>query len=246
VIDRDLMTIPEGDTLPVEWTPLLQEAFFFYAGATGPALFEHVEPKFHVTQPEADPDQAEVTLRRHHYGIMPVAVVHEAYPGHHLQGVYAERGSFTRRVSSFLFTFTLGGWSWYCEDMFERLGFAAEPINTLSRLEIHLLGALWTIADVRLHSKEIDVEEAMAFFIENGVRPEYIRSALPMYSLLPTERHCDLLGKLQLTELVTDYQQQHPEASLREIHDAILNCGMIPPRFMRWRLLNPTQADVAS
>jgi uncharacterized protein (DUF885 family) len=44
------------------------------------------------------------------------------------------------------------------------------------------------------------------------------------------------MGKLAILELVADYRRTHPNASLREMHDAILSCGSLPPRLMRRQL----------
>jgi hypothetical protein len=46
----------------------------------------------------------------------------------------------------------------------------------------------------------------------------------------------DQMGKPAILELVGDYRRAHPEASLRQAHDAILGCGSLPPRLMRRQL----------
>ena len=57
------------------------------------------------------------------------------------------------------------------------------------------------------------------------------------YTQTPTQPQSYLMGKLAILELVDDYRRAHPQASLREFHDAILGCGSLPPRLMRQRLL---------
>jgi hypothetical protein len=44
------------------------------------------------------------------------------------------------------------------------------------------------------------------------------------------------MGKLAILDLVDDYRAAHAEASLREVHDAIMACGSLPPRLMRRQL----------
>jgi hypothetical protein len=45
------------------------------------------------------------------------------------------------------------------------------------------------------------------------------------------------MGKLAILGLVDDYRAANPDASLQEIHDAIMACGSLPPRLMRRQLL---------
>ena len=44
-------------------------------------------------------------------------------------------------------------------------------------------------------------------------------------------------GKLELLKLIDEYKASRPDASMREIHDAILACGSLPPKLMRMALL---------
>jgi len=44
------------------------------------------------------------------------------------------------------------------------------------------------------------------------------------------------MGKLALLEIVAEYRAAHPGLSMREMHDAILGCGSLPPRLMRQQL----------
>jgi uncharacterized protein (DUF885 family) len=44
------------------------------------------------------------------------------------------------------------------------------------------------------------------------------------------------MGKLAILDLIADFRHAHSEASLRQLHDAILGCGALPPRLMRQRL----------
>jgi uncharacterized protein (DUF885 family) len=45
------------------------------------------------------------------------------------------------------------------------------------------------------------------------------------------------MGKLAILEIIEEYKKANPGVSLKEMHDAILGCGSLPPRLMRERLL---------
>jgi uncharacterized protein (DUF885 family) len=56
------------------------------------------------------------------------------------------------------------------------------------------------------------------------------------YTMTPTQPQSYLMGKLAIMELVADYRRANPGASLRQVHDAILGCGSLPPRLIRQQL----------
>ena len=49
---------------------------------------------------------------------------------------------------------------------------------------------------------------------------------------------------LEILKLVEEYKRRHPQASLREIHEAILSCGSIPPRLMRKKLFGDSDPEL--
>ena len=81
------------------------------------------------------------------------------------------------------------------------------------------------------------VEEAIDMLVEQcRLEPANARAEVRRYTQSPTQPQSYLMGKLAILDIVRDYQQAHPDASLREQHDAILGCGSLPPRLMRKQL----------
>ncbi len=72
---------------------------------------------------------------------------------------------------------------------------------------------------------------------ECKLEPTNALAEVRRYTQSPTQPQSYLMGKLAILELVSEFKQANPGASLREIHDAILGCGSLPPRLMRTRLL---------
>jgi Uncharacterized protein conserved in bacteria len=168
-----------------------------------------------------------------------VTALHEAYPGHHLQLVWANRQeTIPRRMGTFLATLFIEGWAFYCEELMEQLGYIAGPTQRLGRLADQLWRAARIIIDVSLHTRGMLVDEAVDFLVrECQLEPANALAEVRRYTASPTQPQSYLMGKLAILELVADYRRAHPEASMRQIHDAILGCGSLPPRLMRQRLL---------
>ena len=67
---------------------------------------------------------------------IPVVALHEAYPGHHLQLVWSNRQeTIARRMGGFLATLFIEGWAFYCEELLEKMGYIAQPVQRLGRLQ---------------------------------------------------------------------------------------------------------------
>jgi uncharacterized protein (DUF885 family) len=86
------------------------------------------------------------------------------------------------------------------------------------------------------------VEEAVDFLVrECQLEPANALAEVRRYTQTPTQPQSYLMGKLAIQALIDDYRRAHPQASqpsapLRQVHDAILGCGSLPPQLMRRQL----------
>ena len=241
VIDRQIASIPPGESIKIEPTPPFQRSFIPYAAYSMPGFLEKVqEGVFFVTpvEEDADAEAAERKLRGHPWADLPVTALHEAYPGHHLQLVVSNTlGSVPRKFGAFLSSLFIEGWAFYCEELMEQLGFINQPIQKLARLQAQLWRASRIILDVSLHTGRMSVDEAIKFLVERaGLEPDDAKAEVWRYTTSPGQPQCYLMGKLQILDLVAEYKRRYPKASMMEMHDAILHCGSLPPRLMRLRL----------
>ena len=242
VIDHGIATIPEGESLKVEPTPPFLRGLIPYAAYLMPGpLEEEQEGIFLVTpvDPESPREEQEEKLKGHNYAKLPVTALHEAYPGHHLQLTYANMiGTLPRKLGAFVSTLFVEGWAFYCEELMDNLGYLNKPLQRLGRLSDQLWRAARIILDVSLQAREMTVEEAIDFLVDRvGLERTNAQAEVRRYTLTPTQPMSYLMGKLEILKLIEDYKGRHPNISLRELHDAILSCGSLPPRLMRERLL---------
>ena len=242
VIEHQIATIPEGETLRIIETPPYMRPIIPYAAYMQPGILEEKqEGLFLVTpvDPDAPAEEQEQKLKGHYSIKLPITALHEAYPGHHLQLVWANRHArIPRRLGSFLSTLFIEGWAFYCEELMEQLGYIGEPLQRLGRLSDQLWRAARIILDVSLHTRGMSVDEAVDFLVnECQLERTNALAEVRRYTGSPTQPQSYLMGKLAILELVDDYRRAHPDASMQAIHDAILQCGSLPPRLMRQRLL---------
>ena len=242
VIENDIVTIPDGETLRVVETPIHLRPLMPYGGYMPPGILEDRQNGLFMVTP-VDPDSPKAVqdekLRGHNYIHLPVVALHEGYPGHHLQLVMANRHkSIPRRLATSLSSLFIEGWAFYCEELMEQIGYIAEPIQRLGRLKDQLWRAARIILDVSLHTKGMSVEEAASFLVEKcQIEPTNALAEVRRYTTTPTQPQSYLMGKLAIVDLINDYRTANPDKSLKEVHDDILACGSLTPSLMRKKLL---------
>ncbi|MDW7651117.1 MAG: DUF885 domain-containing protein [Bacillota bacterium] len=243
VVKHDLAGIPEGERLKIIETPLFLRPLIPIAAYITPGIYDtSLTGVFMATPPNpSDPaDVAEAKLKGQHFAKLPVTALHEAYPGHHLQLVWAAKyGSTARKLGSLLSTLFIEGWAFYCEEMMEQAGFITAPEQRMGRLHDQLWRAARIILDVSLHCKNMSIAEAVDFLVTRcRLEPGNALAEVRRYTLSPTQPQSYLMGKLEILRIVEQYREIYPHHSLRTMHDTILSCGSLPPKLLKEALFS--------
>ena len=241
VVKKDLVTIPDNEKLTITDTPAFARATIPYAAYLPPAPFEsRQEGFFWVTPVEkgAPADRREEQLEGHTlYGI-PVTALHEAYPGHHVQLLHANKASSKARKISSTSSFC-EGWALYCEELMFEEGFYSDPRVRLLQLRDLLWRAWRVVLDVKLHLQQMSVEDAIDVLVdEAGLERTNAIAEVKRYTLTPTQPMSYLIGKREILGLRDDYRQQKGERfKLKEFHDKLLSFGTVPLSLVREAML---------
>jgi uncharacterized protein (DUF885 family) len=160
-----------SEPLEVQWTPEFMRSF---AGAmldapgpldVGQKTFFSITP----ARPEWGPDEIESWLREDNRRQLQLLTIHEAVPGHYLQGAYANqsKGSILRRVlSSGLFA---EGWAVYVTQVMLDRGYAGDDQALwLQHWKFYLRAVVNTILDVRIHCAGMTSDEAIALMVDGA------------------------------------------------------------------------------
>ncbi|HYL39948.1 MAG TPA: DUF885 domain-containing protein, partial [Candidatus Binatus sp.] len=189
---RDRAVIGLSDEpLTIQWTPTFLRPF---GGAMlhSPGPFDVGQKAFFSITPPGDDwpaERAESYLREHHRRQLTLLTIHEAVPGHYLQGAWGNRApSLVRRVygdSPYA-----EGWAVYVTQVMLDLGFAADdPTLWLAHWKYYLRAIVNTILDVRIHTLGMGREEAVSLMTEGAwqeeaeARGKYDRARLPSTQL---------------------------------------------------------------
>lgn len=178
------------------------------------------------------------------------SVVHEAFPGHHLQmQIAARHPSEVRRWQAN--PMMVEGWALFCEEMMYNAGLFGQedPAQWLAILGGIRFRAARIIADVKLHTGQFTYQQCVEWLwdvldAESDSEKEYLRKSARKYTLTPTIWMSYLMGKLEIETIRSAYTARlGGQRDDSEFYDALLSQGSIPPTLM-WEALELRRSSV--
>ena len=171
--EHDLIGLSD-EPLDIRWTPTFLRAF---GGAMliPPGPLDKGQKAFFAITPMPDdwsPERKESYLREDNARMLRLLTIHEAVPGHYLQGVYANRSASLPRAvfSSGLFA---EGWAVYVTQVMMDMGYGAnDPALLLTHWKFYLRSTTNAIIDARIHTRGMTEEEAVRLMVEGGFQEE--------------------------------------------------------------------------
>jgi len=233
VRERDLVTVPEDESLEVVDTPEFLRGILPFAAYSPPGPFEkRQQGLFYVTpvDPATPAEEQERLLRGHATSSIPIIALHEGYPGHHLQFVRSNAVPRTARKLTWNSVF-IEGWALYCEDMMREEGFYSDARTRLCQLGATLWRAARVVVDVGLQRGEMSIEEAVDFMVDRaGLVRDHAWAEVKRYACNPTQPSSYLVGKRAILDLKSRFERASGAGfSVKEFHDRLLDVGSVPP-----------------
>jgi uncharacterized protein (DUF885 family) len=244
IVDRHIMTIPASDPARVKETPpFMRSTTSASMDTPGPFETAKLEAFYNMTLPDprGTAAQQEDYMRSWYFAEMSNVAVHEVYPGHFIQFLYAKSfPSDVRKVYSA--NTNVEGWAHYCEQMMIDEGFHADdPKYRLAQLQDALLRNVRFIAGIKMHTQGMTVDEATRLFETAGHQPHAIAvqeakrgAGDPLYGYYT-------MGKLMILKLRDDYRTKLGDAfTLQKFHDTFIALGPLPLPLVRTAMLGDT------
>ncbi len=238
---KDLVTVPD-DPVEIILMPEFQRGFSVaYCDSPGP--LDKGQKTYYAISPIPDDWTAEQTdsfLREYNTRMIHLLSIHEAMPGHYLEGAHSARHPSVLRgvLRSGMFA---EGWAVYTETVMMENGYLDnDPLFHLMRYKFYLRAVANAILDQGVHVDNWTREQAMdlmtrrTFQQEREAAGKWIRAQLSS-AQLPTyfvgvQEHFDL-RKAVMAKRGKDFQ-------LKAYHDQVLSYGAPPVRFVRSMMLD--------
>jgi uncharacterized protein (DUF885 family) len=234
---KDLLTLPPNANLEVIETPVFMRGVYGTGGFNpAPALEPKLGAFFWVTPIPSTWPQARIDskLREYNDSGMQHLTVHEAMPGHYVQGEYAnDLLPRARRLLRNVFSNTpyVEGWAVYAQQLMAEQGYLGDTLGYRLTLQKQLLRVLAnTILDVRLQTLRMTDSQAMDLMVKSTYQETEEATAKLQRAKL---------SSCQLPTYYAGYKgwlavREHAQAkrgasfSLKEFHESALKEGAVP------------------
>ncbi len=250
VIEHKIATLPAGENvITIDTPPAMRRSSPFGTFQSVDAFGEGLQGKLVLTPIEdwMTPQQRKDRLRSHHNAWIPIIAVHEAYPGHHVDGL--NRKANTRLLRKVVRESIMSeGWGLYTEEMMFQQGFLQGDDVRLTQLRNRLWRAARVIMDASLHTGKMTYDEAVTFLADKVRFDRYAAGLdVDMYTVRPTYVLGYLIGMQEIEGIHKDYVAKYGEPSPpSEFYDRLLSVGSIPPALVRESLFAQKAEEVAA
>ena len=213
--ERDLIGLAD-EPLEIRWTPVFLRAF---GGAmlNSPGPLDKGQKAFFSVTPIPDDwseEQAESYLREDNDRMLRLLTIHEAVPGHYLQGVYANRSRSIARAVFWSGVFA-EGWAVYVTQVMIDAGFADDdPALLLTHWKFYLRAVTNALIDVAIHTAGMTEDEAVSLMVDGGFQEEAeARNKYDRARLSSTQLSTYFVGSIEMWDLERERRRRLAEAS---------------------------------
>lgn len=232
LIDKDLVTLPEGEECIVMPSPEFQRPIIAVASYSQPPPFRpSLVGRFFVPYPPTGTPPDDVRKRARASGKYGIATtsVHEAYPGHHWHLVWMQQNP--RVVRKVVRTsYFVEGWALHAERLMREQGFFTDPRYEFAHIGARLFRAARIVVDTSLHTGRMTPDEAIEFLTVNvagkGKEP-VLKTEVGRYCSWPTQAPSYLTGALEI-ERMRDRYFAEKRGTVKEFNEAIAGSGGLP------------------
>jgi uncharacterized protein (DUF885 family) len=162
--------------------------------------------------------------------VLTSLTLHEAVPGHHLQGALSAELTDLPAFRRFLYVDAFGeGWGLYSERLGLEMGLYTDPYSNFGRLTYEMWRACRLVVDTGLHAKGWTRQQAIDYLAGNtALSVHECTTETDRYISWPGQALAYKMGELELRRL----RRRAEEAlgarfDVREFHDQILSGGTV-------------------
>jgi uncharacterized protein (DUF885 family) len=241
VIEKDLFNFDTSYPIIIRWMPAYERGFTLANAEFTPPYQKKGDTYFNIDDVTKYPkEKQEGVLREFNNYASQLLSIHEAVPGHCLQGIYNKLKSPDVLRSVFQNGAMIEGWAVYTETMMLENGWAgnsAEMQLMHGKLKLRELGNV--IIDYEMQCLDKSKESIMDFLIRDCYQTKaqadekYHRATLSQVQL------CSYYaGASAILALRNEYKSKMGNNySLKQFHESFLGYGSSPVKYIRERML---------
>ena len=238
---KNLVTVPDAPVKVILMPEFQRGVALAYCDSPGP-LDKGLDTYYAISPIPDDWSDAQVDsfLREYNTRMIHLLSIHEAMPGHYLEGAHSAKAPSTLRAVLRSGVFA-EGWAVYSEDLMADSGYLNnDPLFRLVQLKFYLRSIGNAILDQGVQVEDWSREQAMDFMTKQTfqqeceaagkwVRAQLTSAQLPTY-FVGAQEHFDMRRAVE--------DKLGPKFDLKAYHDQVLSYGAPPVRFVRELMLD--------
>ena len=174
--------------------------------------------------------------------VLPSLTVHEAVPGHHLQGsLNLELGDSIPQFRKNTYLSAYGeGWGLYCEFLAEEMGMYTTAYEQFGKLTYEMWRACRLVVDTGIHAKGWTRDQVIEYMSKNtALSIHEINTETDRYISWPGQALSYKIGELKIRELRTKAEKElGSNFDIREFHEVVLEQGTVTLSILEKRINN--------
>jgi len=162
--------------------------------------------------------------------VLEALTLHEAVPGHHLQGALTKEIEGLPKFRTYDYISAFGeGWALYCEYLGVEAGFYQDPYSRFGRLTYEMWRAIRLVVDTGMHAKGWTRQQSMDYMANNtALSMHNVRTEIDRYISWPGQALSYKLGELKIKELRKFAESElGEEFDIKAFHDELLSYGSV-------------------
>ena len=171
---------------------------------------------------------------------LPSLTVHEAVPGHHLQGsLNNELGDSIPQFRRNLYLSAYGeGWGLYSEFLADEMGMYTTPYEQFGKFTYEMWRACRLVVDTGIHAKGWTREQVIQYMSENtALSIHEINTETDRYISWPGQALSYKIGELKIRELRKKAEKElASEFNIRDFHEVVLEQGTVTLAILEQRI----------
>ena len=173
---------------------------------------------------------------------LPALTVHEAVPGHHLQGsLNNELGDSIPQFRRNLYLSAYGeGWGLYSEFLADEMGMYTTPYEQFGKYTYEMWRACRLVVDTGIHAKAWTRDQVVKYMSENtALSLHEINTETDRYISWPGQALSYKIGEIKIRELRKKAETELNEKfDIRDFHEVILEQGTVTLAILETRVNN--------
>jgi uncharacterized protein (DUF885 family) len=206
-----------------------------YCESPGP-LEPHADTFFSIAPTPKDwtTERTESFFKEYNDKMLQNLTVHEAMPGHYLQGAHSNQfksPTLVRAIfSSGLFA---EGWAVYTEKIMADAGFGGPEVH-MQQLKMRLRVIINSIIDQKIHTEGMTEQDAMAMMMNEGYQEDgEAAGKWRRACLTSTQLSTYFVGSAEVEGIRAAYEAKNKKVDVQKMNDTILSFGTPSPKYIK-------------